>query len=59
MTAIRKTAQFFQMIFLILALAVLWGAESWMESKEDSPQAGSPMDPDDLSDYGIGSLIGS
>ena len=59
MAAFRKTAQLIQMIFLVLALTVLWGAESWFESKEDNSKANPPTDPDDLSDCGIGSFVGS
>lgn len=59
MAAFRKTAQLIQMISLVLALTVLWGAESWIESKQDDSKADSPPAPDDLSDFGIGSFIGS
>jgi len=59
MTAFRKTAQLFQMAFLILALTVLCGAESWIESKEDRSREDLPADPDDLSEFGIGSYVGS
>ena len=59
MSAFTKTVQLFQMIFLILALTVLWGAESWIENKEDSSNETSPVDPDDLSEFGIGSFVGS
>jgi len=59
MSAFTKTGQLFQMIFLILALTVLWSAESWIESKEDSSDENIPVDPDDLSEFGIGSFVGS
>ena len=59
MSAFTKTGQLLQMIFLILALTVLWSAESWIENKEDSSNENSPVDPDDLSEFGIGSLVGS
>ena len=58
MAAFRKTVQLFQMIFLILALTVLWGAQGWIESKEDDSRESHPADPEDLSEYGIGGFVG-
>ena len=58
MKTVRKTMQVFEMFFLLLALALLWGAESWVARKDD--EGGSHLSgEDDLTTYGTGSFIGS
>ena len=58
MKTVRKTWQVFEMFFLLLALALLWGAESWTERK-DAKSGGHLSGEDDLTTYGTGSFIGS
>lgn len=59
METIRKTGQFFEIIFLLLAIVLLWGAESLTEDGRANQPPQKSLLPDDLTSTGTGSFIGS
>jgi len=56
---IKKTMQFFQIIFLLLAIVVVWGAEGLSEGDRENPLPHGNRVPDDLTASETGSFIGS